>query len=512
MRQAYRGGVLRKIKIMDTTLRDGEQMEGVTFTCNEKLAVSRVLLEKVKVDFIEVASAKVSEEEKKTVKKITEWASKRGFENKIEVLGFVDGEISVGWIDDAGGRVINLLAKGSLNHLENQLRKSPKEHIEDIKTVFRCASERGMKVNVYLEDWSNGMRQSRDYVFELVENLISFGAGRIMLADTLGILDYEMTFEFISQIKERYPESRLDFHAHNDYDNAVSNALAAARAGADCIHTTINGLGERSGNAALSSVVVALKDMDDFIFSVNEKEIYNASKMVEAFSGVRISENTPVIGDNVFTQSCGVHADGDKKANLYQNKLNPERFGRERKYALGKTSGIASIDQNLKQLKFHIPLNKEQKRKVLEKIKDLSQKKHFITREDLPFIIYDVLGLSNGQRINLLDYEFLLKKGREPEAKITIDFDGKIITSSATGDGQYDAFMNSLRKVLEDAGKNIPELVDYSARIPPGGKTSALVETTITWKLDNKIFKTRGIDSDQLIAAIKSSIRMLNSI
>ncbi|MFP4111426.1 MAG: alpha-isopropylmalate synthase regulatory domain-containing protein [Candidatus Woesearchaeota archaeon] len=500
----------KKIHIMDTTLRDGEQTEGVSFSTEEKLSIAKYLLEKVKVDSIEITSARIAEDEFTAVKKISRWADSVGKLDKIEVLGFVDNCRSIEWIYKAGARTINLLTKGSLRHLENQIRKTKEEHVEDIKKIFKFAEKNDMRINVYLEDWSNGMKDSKDYVFYLVENLIQLGVKRIMLADTLGILDYDKTYEYVKDIKEKFPSAWFDFHGHNDYDISVSNSLAALKAGANGLHTTINGLGERTGNTKLASLVVAVNDLSDYMANIDEKELIPASKLVETFSGIRIPENMPVVGEHVFTQNCGVHADGDKKGGLYCTLINPERFGSKRKYSLGKTSGIASIDQNLKEIDLDSDLTKEQKKLVLEKVKSLAQKKEAISSEDLPLIVADVIGKPAREKVKILDYEFRIERGFSPEARVIIEIEGKEKRGNAIGDGQYDAFMNAIKRIFEEDDFQVPELVDYVVRIPPGGKTSALVETIITWNTGEKIFKTRGVDSDQLLAAIEATIKMLN--
>src|SRR5665811_1600720 len=179
----------KHLTIMDTTLRDGEQTSGVSFSHGEKLSVAKVLLEDVKVDRIEIASARVSEGEFKGTQRVMKWAAEKGLLEKVEVLGFVDGKISLQWIADAGGKVINLLCKGSLKHVTEQLRKTPEQHVADIKKVVHFATEMGIKVNIYLEDWSNGMRNSKEYVHYMVQNLKDEKIDRIMLPDTLGILD-----------------------------------------------------------------------------------------------------------------------------------------------------------------------------------------------------------------------------------------------------------------------------------------------------------------------------------
>lgn len=500
-----------KIEIMDTTLREGEQTPSVAFSENEKLDVAKILLEEVKVDRIEVASARISKGEMDAVKLITGWCGEKGYLERVEVLGFVDGRISVDWMLEAGAKVLNLLCKGSLNHVVNQLRKTAQEHIADARFVIGYAREKGIRVNVYLEDWSNGIKHSPEYVFTMVEALKDENVERFMLPDTLGILTPEETLAFCGLMTRKYPGLHFDFHAHNDYDFAVANSFMAVKAGVSGIHTTVNGLGERTGNTALSSIIGVINDhFKTGRISADETKLNKISKMVEAFSGIRIPANKPIVGESVFTQTCGVHADGDNKGNLYFNALMPERFGRFRKYALGKTSGKASILKNLEEL--GIDLDKDSIAKVTERIVELGDKKENITTEDLPYIISDVLGSKHiREKIKIHNYYISHAKDLRPVAALSIEIEGEVYEQTATGDGQYDAFMKALGEIYRRLGKTLPALTDYIVTIPPGGKTNALVETTITWKLD-KEFKTRGLDSDQTASAIKATVKMLNLI
>ncbi len=500
-----------RVEIMDTTLRDGEQTQGVSYSPLEKLHVAKLLLKDLRVDRIEVASARVSSGEFEAIKQITEWARHNNFQRKVEVLGFVDGDISLNWINDAGGKVINLLCKGSLRHLEKQLKKTPETHIHDIKNILRKAERRYMEVNIYLEDWSNGMIHSEEYVFYLIDSLKNENIQRYMLPDTLGILNPEQTFSFCKKIIDKYPSLHFDFHAHNDYDLAVANVFSAVKAGIKGVHSTINGLGERAGNAPLSSVISVLRDLTKTETGVNEFEITKASKIVETFSGIRIPVNKPVIGDNVFTQTSGVHADGDTKDNLYYNNLLPERFGRKRKYALGKQSGKATIRKNLEE--FGLFLSPESLTKVTQRVIELGDKKENVSSEDLPFIIADVLGSEEiNYKIFIKNYSLSLSYGLKPFASVLIEIDGNLYQETSSGDGQYDAFMKALRIIYDKLGKQYPVLTDYQVSIPPGGKTDAFVETVITWDYNGKEFKTRGFDADQTESAIKATERMLNVI
>ncbi|SCM59599.1 putative (R)-citramalate synthase CimA [Petrimonas mucosa] len=496
---------------MDTTLRDGEQTSGVSFAVEEKVSIVRLLIEELNVDRVEIASARVSEGEFKSVQKIAQWATAHGHINKIEILGFVDGNASLDWITTAGCRVVNLLCKGSENHCTHQLRKTAKEHLADIKAVIAEAKRRGMEVNIYLEDWSNGMRDSQSYVFEMMDELQHQPITRYMLPDTLGILNPWETRTFCQQMISRYPHLHFDFHAHNDYDLAVANVFEAVKAGVKGVHVTVNGLGERAGNAPVTSIVALIHDQLKLSTNVDESKLYSVSKIVESYSGVRIPANKPIIGDNVFTQVAGVHADGDKKKNLYHNDLIPERFGRLREYALGKNSGKANILKNLEAL--GIEVDDEAAKKVTARIIELGDKKELVTPDELPYIVSDILknGVDN-QEIQILNYSLNLTDGMRPTATVKVSIRGEVYQQSAAGDGQYHAFSKAMYKIYKSLNKPTPELLDYVVVIPPGGKTNAYVQTIITWKFDGKIFKTRGLDMDQTAAAIKATIKMLNMI
>lgn len=502
----------RYIEIMDTTLRDGEQTSGVSFSASEKLTIAQLLLTEVKVDRIEVASAGVSEGEFKAVKKITEWAKANGYLDRIEVLTFVDGTKSVDWMVEAGAKVMNLLTKGSLNHLKHQLKKTPEQHFADIASVISYAREKGIDCNVYLEDWSNGMRNSQDYVLEYLDFIQSQPIKRVLLPDTLGVLVPSETGSYIKKLIQRYPSLHFDFHAHNDYDLGTANVLEAVTAGIHGLHLTINGMGERAGNAPLASSIAVLNDyVKDVRTSVVEKSLYGASKIVESFSGFRIPANKPIVGENVFTQTAGIHADGDKKNKLYFNDLMPERFGRQRKYALGKTSGKANIENNLQQL--GIQLSVEDLKKVTQRIVELGDKKEVVTQSDLPYIISDVLDTDAiKEKVHVENYVLTHSKDLRPSVTLRVTLEGETFEEHAQGDGQYDAFMNALKKIYIHKSIELPLLVDYVVHIPPGGKSDALCETIITWSRNNKEFKTRGLDSDQTVSAIKATQKMLNII
>ena len=505
------------VEIMDSTLRDGEQTNGVSFLPHEKLVMARKLLSDVNVDRIEIASARVSEGEREAVTKICAYAQKNGLLDRVEVLGFVDGGKSIDWIAECGGKVVNLLAKGSLKHCTHQLHKTPEEHISDIKREMEYAASKGISVNLYLEDWSNGMKDSPEYVYQLMDALTSHPSPltsikRFMLPDTLGVMNPLQVVEYFRKMIKRYPEVHFDFHAHNDYDLAVSNSLAAVLSGAKGLHVTVNGLGERCGNAPLASVQAILKDQFHAKTHINENQLNDISRMVESFSGITVAPNQPIVGEHVFTQVAGVHADGDTKDKLYYNELIPERFGRKREYALGKNSGKANIAKNLEEL--GLELTPEQTRRVTERITELGDKKEIVTLDDLPYIVSDVLKHDGSEdKVKLISYVVSTAYGLRPGANVKVEINGQQYEGSAVGDGQFDAFVKTLRYIYKKyLNRTFPILANYQVSIPPGGRTDALVQTVITWHYKDSILRTRGLDADQTEAAIKATFKMLNIV
>lgn len=503
---------LRRIEIMDTTLRDGEQTPQIAYTPEEKLQLAKLLLRDVGVDRIEVAGTRVSEGEREAARRICRWARGQGLLTRIEMLGYCDGRKSVDWLRETGGRALNLLAKGSERHCLGQLRMTPDRHRKRIAETLQYARKQRVRTSVYLEDWSNGVKDSPDYVFALMRTLCEQRVSRIYLADTLGVQSPRDAERYVDLMCANWPAMHFEYHCHNDYGLAAANCLAAARAGCRGVHVSVNGLGERAGNARLAEVAAVLHDHGPFETGVNESRLLAVSRLVQSFSGKDVSANAPIVGADVFTQTAGIHADGDAKGDLYESRLVPARFGRTRRYALGKLSGRASLERNLEQL--GIELDPEARRQVLARIVALGDKKHSVAPEDLPFLIADVLKTPAEQMLRVEHYQVHLQSGELPLAEVVVAYHGERAQAKAHGDGGYDAFMNALKKAVRRFSISIPRLEDFRVRIPPGGRTSALVETLITWRGERggENWSTLGVDSDQLAAAVVATEKMLNAI
>jgi D-citramalate synthase len=275
-------------------------------------------------------------------------------------------------------------------------------------------------------------------------------------------------------------------------------------------------MGERAGNTPLDETVIGIHDFLGFKTGIDETELFRVSQAVEIYSGNRVAFNKPISGSNVFTQTAGIHADGDRKGNLYVSMLTPERFNRKRQYALGKLSGRSNLEYNLK--KIGIELKEDQKKLILERIVRLGDRKESITEEDLPYIISDILETPQEKTFRLESCFVLTSMGLKPVASVKLiykepEHDQIIeLEENAYGDGGYDAFMNAIRNIAKRISFPLPKLTDYSVTIPPGGKTDALVQCAITWERDRTRFITKGVNSDQVLAAIEATEKMLNLI
>jgi D-citramalate synthase len=503
----------RYIAVMDTTLRDGEQTPNVSYTPEEKLLIARRLLLEVEVDRIEVASTRVSEGEHQSASLITAWARKNRVIQRVEMLGYCDGAASVDWITSAGGKTMNLLTKGSERHCRMQLRMTPEEHRAQVEKTIRYARRKRLTVNVFLEDWSNGVQESFDYVFALVNLLRELRVARVFLADTLGILSPKGVARYVDLMVGTWPEVDFEFHGHNDYGLATANSLAAIRAGARGVHTSVNGMGERSGNTSLAEVVAAIHDHTDMKTGIVESRLADASQIVATYTGKDVSANAPIVGRDVFTQTAGIHADGDAKGDLYGSRLAPGRFGRARRYALGKLSGKAALDHNLEAI--GVTLSNEHRDLVLKRVIELGDRKHSVSTEDLPYIINDVLKSSSEQLVRVEGFKVVVSHDETPSADVVVSYMGRVEKATASGGGGYDAFMNAVKKAVKSFAFEVPLLEDFRVRIPPGGRTGAIVETIITWnqakgRANAGVFTTSGVDTDQLNAAVLATEKMLN--
>lgn len=503
----------RCVEIMDTTLRDGQQMPSSRLMTQAKLEIAKFLLERVRVDRIEVASALTSEGEFRALKAIMDWAKVHNYDEQIEVLGFLDGDRSARWIQEAGGKVVNLLCKGSAKHSSVQLGMDVHQHSRLIKKTVDCCRHLGLRVNLYLEDWSQGMRDSWDsYLKPLLQKISCMRVERVMLADTLGVLHYAQTCRYIKQTKRILYHKKLDFHAHNDYGLAVANTLAAVSTGlVSGVHTTVIGLGERTGNASLEQVVVGIHDQTKYRTHVDEKELRSVSEMVSLFTGRDIPENAPIVGRYAFSSGCGVHDDGNRKGRIYQSRLTAERFGATFVSALSSQSGKASILECLEHDLGITSLSDDQVKTLLSRIKALNDAGKRLTSADLLDLVAEICHQPERILIRVKDINTESLFCGKSAVSATLVYEDEEVSFTAEGNGQFDAFMKGLSQWAQYAGITVPERRKFKIHVRSEKDTDAMTEAIITWRCPNgKEFQTIGASPCMVMAAIRAAIQAVN--
>ena len=369
----------RILQTFDTTLRDGEQTPGIAFSSEEKLKIAKKL-DGLGVDVIEAGSATVSEGERQAISSIVK-------ENlQADIFSFCRGlksDIDKALSCDVDG--IHLVIPVSDLHIERKLNSTRKEMKNTARELTRYAIDHGLEVEISGED---STRADEDFILEVFNTSLEEGAGRACVCDTTGIATPEKMNDLISKIRDDIG-APLAVHCHNDFGLATANTLTAIRAGAGEAHLTVNGIGERGGNASLEEVVVALSELYGFETSINFDKIYETSKLVEDFSNSPIPPSKAIVGANSFAHEAGIHVDGILKDPSTYEPIDPHTIGRERRFVVGKHSGKHAIENKLKEE--GLEANQEEIDTILKRIKDEGDKGISIDEELWISIIEEVL-------------------------------------------------------------------------------------------------------------------------
>src|SRR6266446_6192573 len=458
-----------RIIIFDTTLRDGEQAPGFSMNTQEKLEMARQLA-RLNVDVIEAGFPISSDEDFGAVREVAKQVG--SLEGSPIICGL--SRVGLGDIDRAWeaikyarrSRIHTFVATSDI-HLKYKLRKSRAE-------VLKAAVEAVKHARGYCEDVEfspeDASRTDFDYMCEVLEAVIDAGAGTINIPDTVGYAIPEEWFLRIMKIREKVKNSAkavLSVHCHNDLGQAVANSLAAIRAGARQIECTINGIGERAGNASLEEIVMALKTRRDFFETdtqVRTEEIFKSSRLLSSITGVHVQPNKAVVGENAFAHEAGIHQVGVLKEKLTYEIMRPEDIGRpSNKLVLGKHSGRAALSARLKDLGFD--LAGPDLDRAFRTFKDLADRKKEVYDEDLLAIVTD-----EATKIPVayeLDYLHVISgTGVVPSATIRLRKDGELFQDSGVGDGPVDAVLNAVDAITGMKG----QLRDYAIRAATSGK------------------------------------------
>ncbi|PKP53002.1 MAG: 2-isopropylmalate synthase [Candidatus Altiarchaeales archaeon HGW-Altiarchaeales-3] len=489
-----------KIEIFDTTLRDGEQTPGVSLTADKKLEIARALSD-LGVDIIEAGFPIASDGDFKAVKQI----SKEVSDAKTKICGLArcvkkDMDACI----NADVDLIHIFIGTSKIHRDYKLKMTKEEILKSAGESIQYCIDHGFRVHFSPED---ACRTELDYLLKVCKLAESCGVDYINIPDTVGVMTPAAMRYLIDELNKNL-NVKLAVHCHNDFGMAVSNTLAGIEGGATVPHLTINGLGERAGNADLEQVVVACKLLYEIKTNITTEKIYKTSKLVERLTGIRVMPNFPIVGENAFAHESGVHVHGVlARAETYES-ITPELVGATRKLVIGKLVGIHGVSQKLEEL--GIDVTKEQVQRITKKVKDLGDMGKKVVEEDLIAIAEDIIGKVSERLaiVKLIDLREHIDLNRKPFAFVSLVYRGKEVVSASDGVGPVDASLNAIRKAI---GEEKIVLEEYHLDAITGG-SDALADVTIRVGNGEKTVMAQGVHEDVVMASVIAFINGLNRI
>ena len=497
-----------KLIIFDTTLRDGEQSPGASMTREEKIRIARAL-EAMKVDVIEAGFPIASEGDFESVRAVAE-IIKDSTVCGLARAKQVDIERAGEAIKPANsGRIHTFLATSPI-HMEQKLRMSPDEVVEAAVAAVRQARQYTDNVEFSPEDAG---RSEPDFLCRVIEAVIAEGATTINIPDTVG---YNLPHQFgdlIRALIERIPNSDkaiFSVHCHNDLGLAVGNSLSAVLNGARQVECTINGLGERAGNASLEEIVMAVRTRRDIFpcdTGLDTTQIMNCSRLVSGITGFTVQPNKAIVGANAFAHESGIHQDGVLKSRETYEIMRAQDVGwTTNKLVLGKHSGRNAFKSRMSELNFHFD-SEAQLNEVFARFKALADKKHDIFDEDLLALVNETALDSENESIKLVSLHVCSETGEVPRASLTLSIDGTEQQAEAYGDGPVDACFRAIETITGiEVGLQL-----YSVNAITTG-TDSQGEVTVRVEQDGRVVNGQGADTDIVIASAKSYINALNKV
>jgi D-citramalate synthase len=488
--------IFLNIKILDTTLRDGEQTPGVSLTSKEKFRIANKL-DEIGVEFIEAGSAITSQGERDSIKEITS----QGF--NAEILSFSRPlTVDIDYCLDCDVDAVNLVVPTSDLHIADKLKISPDELLDLSNNAVDYCKDHGLTVELSAEDAS---RSDVDFLKSVYLSAIEHGADRICVCDTVGILTPDTSYDMFSKLNDI--QVPVSCHCHNDFGLAVANTLSAIKGGASEIHTTINGIGERAGNTSFEECVVSIdRLLPDYSTNIKINQIYDVSKLVARSTGVYIQPNKAIVGENAFAHESGIHSDGIIKNSATYEPMTPELVGRTRKFVIGKHMGTHGLNSRLQEIGLNV--NETQLKQICDDIKELADKGKTVTDVDLQVIADNVLEINHEDRIKLDEITIVSGNKVMPTASVKISIDGEEILNAGVGLGPVDAAINAIKSL--DIFKDI-ELIEYHVDSITGG-TDAFIDVIIKLQKADKVVSARGTEADIINASVKAYIAGVNRL
>ncbi len=487
----------QRVVVLDTTLRDGEQTPGLALTPEEKLEIAQAL-DSLGVDIIEAGSAITSEGERKAIKLI----SKAGL--KAEICSFVRAakeDVDAARRCDVDS--VHLVVPTSDLHIRYKLKKTRAQVVQMALSTLEYAIEHGLKVEFSAED---ATRSDQKFLLDLMKQAEERGAHRACLCDTVGILTPERAREFYSRFV-RMLKIPVAAHCHNDFGMATANTVSAILGGVREVHATVNGLGERGGNAPLEEVVVSLKHFYGVRTRIKTRKLYSVSKLVERLTGLPIPPVKPLVGDNAFAHEAGIHVDGVLKHPSTYEPISPEEVGQQRKLVFGKHVGTHAIESELKRMGFK-PTRK-QVLEIFQRVKRLGDQGKTVTDTELRAIIDSVMGRKFKDLVKLEELTVVSGNKITPTSSVRVRFMDREVVESGTGVGPVDAAMNAIRKVVE--GISNIRLMEYHVDAISGG-TDAVVDVVVKLTDGKRIVTARGISGDIIMASVQAMLNGVNRL
>ncbi len=486
-----------KLKILDSTLRDGEQTPGVAFTPEQKLEIAKAL-DELGVDIIEAGSPATSEGERKAIRMIS------GEGLNAEICAFCrclrqDVDLAL----QCEVNSIHLVIPTSDVHLRARLQKTREQAKEMALEALDYALKHGLVVEFSAED---ATRSDRRFLFELLKEGLKAGAHRVCICDTVGVLTPQKCYDLFSAATKEL-RAPIAAHCHNDFGMATANTLAAIRAGASEAHVTINGLGERAGNASLEEVVLALEELEGVRTGINLDKIYQVSKLVEKYSKVPVQPHKPIVGDNAFAHESGIHVHGILADPSTYEPFRPETVGRERKLIFGKHTGSHAVEEQL--LRWGMKPSKDQVKRILSELKKLGDLGKVVTDSELRAIAAEVMGHPLPEAVKLEELTVVTGNKITPTASARLKFKERELVSSGVGVGPVDAAMNAIGRVLEEV-TNI-QLLEYHVDAISGG-TDAVVDVIVKLTDGKRIVTARGVSGDIIMASVRALLDGVNTL
>ncbi len=485
-----------KIRVFDTTLRDGEQTPGVSLTPENKLRIAQ-RLDELGVDVIEAGFAAVSEGEFESVKLIAEAGL------KAEICSAARGtQGDIDAVAKSGADSIHLIIPVSDLHIEAKLKKTREQMLQITHDMVHHAKNSGLTVELSAED---ATRADIGYLKQIFATGINAGADRIVACDTVGVLTPEKAYALFAELRKSLTVPVISVHCHNDFGMAVANTIAALHGGANQFHATINGLGERAGNASLEEIVVSLRSLYKHKLNIKTQLLYNTSQLVQRLTGVYMQPNKAIVGENAFTHESGIHTQGMLANAATYEAIEPELVGGTRRLAPGKHAGTAGLKAALATM--GLTPNEDQLKEIQSRVKTVGDKGKTVTDADLLAIAESVLGLSKAKPIQLREITVVSGNTVTPTASVRLTLNSKEVSGAAVGVGPVDAAINAVKRAIQEVEPILLE--QYAVKAITGG-TDAMVEVMVRMRKGDRTATAMGVREDIVMASMDAVLGCMN--